>query len=179
MMVPLLRDKLARALPRFRVVTMPDFYLDYLARYPGKLEDMTASLESVARRGGGNLLGLKHVVGRGGNSPNLAAQLSNLGIEVVPIIETDEIGRAILEGSLRNVDLSHVKTTGTMSSTLSLEMDYLGRRVNIMMSNPASHATFGPEKLSHDDKELIRTADFVVILNWGQNQRGTDLAEEE
>ena len=64
-----------------------------------------------------------------------------------------------------------------MSSTLSLEMDYSGRRVNIMMSNPGSHASFGPEKLSRDDKELIRTSDYVVVLNWGQNQRGTDLAE--
>ena len=178
MMVPLLRDKLVSARPRFRVVTMPDFYLDYLLRYPGNLDEMTQSLEAVARRGGGNLLGWKHIVGRGGNSPNLAAQLSNLGVEVIPIIETDEIGHAILERSLRNVDLSYVKTTGAMSSTLSLEMDYQGRRVNIMMSNPASHANFGPEKLSQKDTELIRMADFVVLLNWGQNQRGTDLAEQ-
>ena len=177
-MVPTLRDKLTDIHPNFRVVTMPDFYLDYILSYPGNLEDLTASLETVARRGGGNLLGWKHLVGRGGNSPNLAAQLIALGVEVVPIIETNELGYDILSQSLKGIDLSHVTRTGTMSSTLSLEADYSGRKVNIMMSNPASHANFGPEKLSRKDKEVIRKSDFVVVLNWGQNQRGTDLAEE-
>ena len=177
-MVRSLRDKLARSIhPNFRVVTMPDFYLDYILSYPGNLEDLTASLETVARRGGGNIVGWKHLVGRGGNSPNLAAQLTALEVEVVPIIETNELGYNIIAQSLKGVDLSHVKRTGTMSSTLSLEADYSGRRVNMMMSNPASHAKFGPEKLSHDDKSVIRDSDFVVVLNWGQNQRGTDLAE--
>ncbi len=174
----MLREKLAGALPTFRVVVMPDFFLDYLLHYPGKLEDLTASLTAVASRGGGNVLGWKHSVGRGGNSPNLVAQLAKLGVNVVPIIETDELGYAVLASSLKNVDLSHVKTTGTLSSTLSLEADYSGRRVNIMVSNPGSHATFGPGRLSEDDKNLIRQANFVVVLNWGQNQKGTDLAEE-
>ncbi len=173
-----LREKLAKAAPTFRVVVMPDFYLDYLLHYPGKLEDMMASLEAVAGRGGGNLLGWKHSVGRGGNSPNLVAQLAKLGVNAVPIVETDELGHAVLARALKNVDLSHVKTTGTLSSTLSLEADYSGRRINIMVSNPGSHSTFGPERLSDDDKDLIRQANFVVVLNWGQNQKGTDLAEE-
>ncbi len=177
-MVPTLGEKLETRRPTFRVVTMPDFYLDYILSYPGSFEDLTASLETVARRGGGNLLGWKHLVGRGGNSPNLAAQLDALGVEVVPIIETSQLGYDVIARSLEGVDLSHVKKTGIMSSTLSLEADYSGRRVNIMMSNPASHAKFGPEKLSKEDKELIRRSDFVVVLNWAQNHRGTDLAEE-
>ncbi len=177
-MFMVLREKLANAKPEFKVVAMPDFYLDYLLHYPGKLEEMTASFERVAEKGGGNLLGWKHSVGRGGNSSNLVAQLAKLGVNVVPIIETDELGYAILARSLKNVDLSHVKTTGTLSSTLSLEADYSGRRVNIMVSNSGSHATFGPERLNESDKELIRQASFVVVLNWGQNQKGTDLAEE-
>jgi ribokinase len=173
-----LTDKLTKAHPTFRVVAMPDFYLDYILRPPGTFEDLTRALEIVANRGGGNIVGWKHVVGRGGNSPNLVAQLAKLGVEVVPIIETDEIGFEVLRRSLRSVDLSHVKTTGSMASTVSLETEYSGRRVNIMVSNPASHARFGPEKLSQSDKELIRQSDFVVVLNWAQNQRGTDLAEE-
>ncbi len=157
---------------------MPDFFLDYLLFYPGKLEDMTGVLSATASRGGGNIVGWKHSVGRGGNSPNLVAQLAKLGVNAVPIIETDELGHAVLAKSLKNVDLSHVKTTGTLSSTLSLEADYSGRRVNVMVSNPGSHSTFGPERLDKEDRELIRQANFVVVLNWGQNQKGTDLAEE-
>lgn len=48
----------------------------------------------------------------------------------------------------------------------------------MMVSNPGSHASFGPEKLTREDKDLIREADYVVVLNWGQNLKGTDLAEE-
>ncbi len=169
-MVPPLRDKLAKNMhPNFRVVTMPDFYLDYILSYPGNLEDLTASLEAVARRGGGNIVGWKHLVGRGGNSPNLAAQLTALGVEVVPIIETSELGYDIIAQSLKGVDLSHVKRTGAMSSTLSLEADYSGRRVNMMMSNPASHARFGPEKLSRDDKAVIRDSDYPGDPSSNQN----------
>lgn len=173
----MLRDNLARAKPSFKVVAMPDFYLDYLVSYPGKFEALTNELDSVARRGGGNILGWKHTVGRGGNTCNLVAQLAKLGADVVPIIETDQLGRSIMEQSLSNVDLSHVKTTGTLSSTISLEVAHSGRRVNIMASNPGSHSGFGPEKLTDEDKDLIREANFVCVLNWGQNQRGTDLAE--
>jgi len=174
----LLQEKLASAKPKFKVVAMPDFYLDYVLSYPGKLEEMTSSLSIVAGRGGGNLLGWKHYVGRGGNTANLAAQLARLGVDVVPIIETDRVGHAIMKESLRDVDLSHVKTTGSLSSTLALEAEHSGRRVNIMVSHPGSHASFGPEKLTEEDKELIRRAKFVVVLNWGQNGKGTELAEE-
>ena len=174
----MLQEKLASAKPKFKVVAMPDFYLDYVLSYPGKLEEMTSSLSIVAGRGGGNLLGWKHYVGRGGNTANLAAQLARLGVDVVPIIETDGVGHAIMKESLRDVDLSHVKTTGSLSSTLALEAEHSGRRVNIMVSHPGSHASFGPEKLTEEDKELIRRAKFVVVLNWGQNGKGTELAEE-
>ena len=173
----MLRGRLAQEKPSFKVVAMPDFYLDYLVSYPGKLEDLTKELGEVAKRGGGNILGWKHTVGRGGNTCNFVAQLAELGVEVVPIVETDELGYSILERSLRGVDLSHVKTTGSLSSTMALEVDHSGRRVNIMASHPGSHSSFGPEKLSKEDKDLIGQASFVCVFNWGQNEKGTELAE--
>src|SRR2546429_3856038 len=93
-----LKETLTHAKPSFRVVVMPDFYLDYILTYPGKLEDLTASFMEVAQRGGGNLLGWGHTVGRGGNASNVVAQLSKLGCQVVPIIETDQLGKTVLEG---------------------------------------------------------------------------------
>src|SRR5713226_1195619 len=143
-----LKETLAHAKPQFKVVVMPDFYLDYILTYPGKLEDLTASFLEVAQRGGGNLLGWGHTVGRGGNASNVVAQLSRLGCEVIPIIETDQLGRKVLDHFLKDVDLSHVKTTGSLSRTLSVETEHAGRRVNIMISDPGSMSEFGPEKLT-------------------------------
>ena len=143
-----LKETLAGAKPSFKVVVMPDFFLDYILTYPGKLEELTAAFLEVAQRGGGNLLGWGHTVGRGGNASNMVAQLSKLGCEVVPIIETDELGRIVLQHFLKGVDLSHVRTTGTMSRTMSFETEHSGRRVNIMVSDPGSLSQFGPEKLS-------------------------------
>ena len=173
-----LKETLAGAKPSFKVVVMPDFFLDYILTYPGKLEELTAAFLEVAQRGGGNLLGWGHTVGRGGNASNMVAQLSKLGCEVVPIIETDELGRIVLQHFLKGVDLSHVRTTGTMSRTMSFETEHSGRRVNIMVSDPGSLSQFGPEKLSEEDKTLISEADFVCVLNWNQNQKGTELAEK-
>src|SRR6184192_2530545 len=80
---------------------MPDFFLDYILTYPGTLNELTASFLEVAQRGGGNLLGWAHTIGRGGNASNMVAQLSKLGCEVVPIIETDELGRIVSNTSSR------------------------------------------------------------------------------
>ncbi len=173
-----LKETLAQAKPQFKVVVMPDFFLDYILAYPGKLEELTASFQEVAQRGGGNLLGWRHTVGRGGNASNVVAQLSRLGCEVTPIIETDELGGIVLQHFLKGADLSHVRTTGTMSRTVSFETEHSGRRVNIMVSDPGSLSEFGPEKLTQDDKQLIAEADFVCVLNWNQNMKGTDLAEK-
>jgi sugar/nucleoside kinase (ribokinase family) len=139
---------------------------------------MTSAMVDVAGRGGGNLVGWKHLVGKGGNASNFSAQLSNLDINVVPIIETDEFGKMALAHFLKGVDLSHVTSTGSVSKTLAFEAEHSGRRVNIMASDPGSLSSFGPEKLDENDKQLIREADFVCVFNWNQNLKGTELAEQ-
>jgi sugar/nucleoside kinase (ribokinase family) len=156
---------------------MPDFYLDYVLAFPGKLDEMTSAMADVAGRGGGNLLGWKHLVGRGGNASNFSAQLASLNVNVTPIIETDEFGKIAMAHFLKGVDLSHVRSTGSVSRTLAFEAEYSGRRVNIMASDPGSLASFGPDKLKEDDNELIREADLVCVFNWNQNLKGTELAE--
>ena len=172
-----LKEKLVEK-PSFKVVAMPDFFLDYVLAFPGKLDQMAQAMADVAARGGGNLLGWKHLVGRGGNASNFSAHLSKLSVHVVPVIETDEFGRTALAQFLKDVDLSHVTSSGSLSRTLAFEAEHSGRRVNIMASDPGSLSSFGPEKLAEKDRELIREADFVCVFNWNQNMKGTELAEE-
>src|SRR5207245_8876636 len=110
---------------------MTDVYLDYVLTFPGKLDEMAGAMVDVAGRGGGNLLGWKHLIGRGGNASNFSAQLSNLEVNVVPIIETDEFGKTALGHFLKGVDLSHVTSKGTLSRTLAFEAEYSGSSCDI------------------------------------------------
>ena len=172
-----LREKLGEK-PVFSVVAMPDLFLDYVLSFPGNLDEMTKAMTEVAMKGGGNILGWRHIVGRGGNSSNFSAQLSRLGGRVTPVIETDEFGKLVLSQFLKGTDLSHVSITGSLSRTLAFEAEHSGRRVNIMASDPGSLANFGPQKLAESDKALLAEADFVCVFNWNQNLKGTELAEE-
>ncbi len=172
-----LREKLMEAKPGFRTVVMPDFFLDYILSYHGKLDEMTGRLEAVAKQGGGNLLGWRHTIGRGGKASNFAAQLGKLGAETIPILETDPLGHKLLSHFAEYLDLSHVKTDGRMSHTVSLESEYAGRRVNMMVSEAGSLSGFGPGRLTDDDRKLIRSADYVCLVGWNQLDKGTELAE--
>lgn len=172
-----LKEKLSKK-PGFKVVAMPDFYLDYVLSFPGNLDELMKAMSEVAERGGGNILGWRHLVGRGGNSSNFSAHLSKLGATVTPIIETDEFGKLALSQFLKGIDLSHVSSTGSLSRTLAFETEQSGRRVNVMASDPGSLSNFGPDKLSERDKNSISEADFVCVFNWNQNLKGTELAEE-
>src|SRR5438445_7067129 len=84
-----LKETLNRARPSFKVVVMPDFYLDYILTNRGKLEDLTVSFLKVARRGGGNLQGWGPTVAGGGNARKGVAHFSKFGCKVVRIMETD------------------------------------------------------------------------------------------
>jgi len=172
-----LRKKLVSSKPAFKATVMPDFFLDYIISFHGGLGEMTDRFEDVAKRGGGNLLGWKHTIGRGGKASNFAAQLGKLGADTAPIIETDILGRTLLSHFADYLDLSHVKTDGQLSSTVSLESEHSGKQVNMMISNTGSLANFGPEKLTEEDKELIRTSDYVCLVSWNLIDKGTDLAE--
>ena len=50
-----LKEKLAKK-PGFKVVAMPDFYLDYVLTFPGKLDEMAGAMVDVAGRGGAETL---------------------------------------------------------------------------------------------------------------------------
>src|SRR2546426_11522339 len=98
---------------------MPDFFLDYILTYPGKLEELTAAFLEVAQRGGGNLLGRGDTAGRGGNASNIVGQLSKPCCEVGPTLQTYEIRRITLQHFPKGGDPSHGPTTGTKTRTTS------------------------------------------------------------
>src|SRR2546425_6530924 len=109
-----LKEKLGEK-PDFKVVAMPDFFLDYILAFPGKLDQMTGAMVDVAGRGGGNLLGWKHLIGRGGEASHFLSPPSKTSVFVVPLIETAELGGIAPAPFLKDVGPSPFITTRSRS----------------------------------------------------------------
>jgi sugar/nucleoside kinase (ribokinase family) len=177
-----LLDCLRQIKPKeFRVVVMPDFFLDRLITYNGDAQGFARIVNETARRKGGSIHGIKQMVLRGGNAVNTAAALARLGAQVCPIINTSQLGLHLLKFYLEplGVDLSHVKTRGDLALTTAFELLHKGERVNIMMSTLGSLPDFGFKDLTERDFETLRNADYVCVFHWAcTRQFGTELAKK-
>jgi sugar/nucleoside kinase (ribokinase family) len=165
---------------KFKVVVMPDFFLDRLLTYEGEIEHFSRDLAEVAERKGGSIHGIRQLELRGGNAANTAAALAALGAQVYPILDTSLLGLHLLKFYLDpfEVDLSHVKTGGKMSLTTAIELTNQGGRVNVMMSDLGSLSEFGLDHFTPEDFQVLREADYICIFHWAATRRwGTQLAE--
>jgi len=164
----------------FKVVVMPDFFVDRFITYKGNAKQFYAAIDKVAQRTGGNIHGVKQMELRGGNAANTAAALAALGAKAYPIITTNALGFQLLEfylGPFR-VDLYHVKIDGELALTTAFELAHGEERVNIMMGHLGSLPNFGPKDLTENDFELLQEADYACVFNWSSTRRwGTELAE--
>lgn len=159
-------------------VIMPDFFVDHFLHYGGALQRFIDDVTNVARRGGGCRPFTKQTIMRGGNGANMGAALGMLGARVSLIVRTSPLGLSLLKHFFDglDVDLSRVKTDGRLATTIAIELEYDGRLVNVMVNDSGSVVDFGFESLSEDDLRLIKEADYVCVVNWGQNFKGTELA---
>jgi len=177
-----LLDCLKQIKPKeFRIVVMPDFFIDRLITYESDTRDFAKAVDEVARRKGGSIHGIRQMELRGGNAANTAAALARLGAKVSPIINTSQLGLHLLKFYLKplGVDLSHVKTQGDMALTTAFELLHEGERVNIMMSTLGSLPDFGLNSLTKEDFQALKQADCVCVFHWACTRRfGTELAEE-
>lgn len=161
-----------------RPVIMPDFYVDHFV-IVGSFEEFVERLQVLAEQGGGNLLGNKQFIRRGGNAVNTASALLSLGMDPVVIVTTDEYGSMILPTLVSSdLDLSHVHTDGRLSSTVSIEVEHNERRVNLMVSDSGSAAEFDFSDLSSDDLNAIRESSLVALLNLNHNPNAAGLARD-
>jgi sugar/nucleoside kinase (ribokinase family) len=175
----LLRN-LQRAEPRrFKVVVMPDFFVDRFVAFPGDAKLFERKIEEVVSHFGGNIHDIKQMELRGGSAANTASALAKLGAAVSPIIKTGQLGLHLLEFYLKpfGVDLSHVKVEGETALTTALEFTNKNERVNVMMGDLGSLPTFGPKDLNDADLRLLKEADYACVFNWAPLKLGTELAE--
>ena len=114
---------------------------------------------------------------RGGNCVNTASALFALGIEAKIIVTTDVYGKSLLEAlAPSGLDLSHIHTGGQLSSTVSIETESEGRKVNIMVSDSCSASDFKFSDLNSTDIQLIENSGLVALVNLNHNRNGADLA---
>ncbi|TFF66945.1 carbohydrate kinase family protein [Candidatus Thorarchaeota archaeon] len=159
-------------------VLLPDFFLDHFVTADG-FSDFTTRLQRLANQGGGNLTGTSQLVRRGGNSVNTASALFSLGLQPILIVKTDAQGARLLhEMTDPGLDLSHVRTDGRLSSTVSIEVDHGGRRVNLMVSDSGSAADFSFSDLRETDKDAIRDSGLVGLLCLNHNLGAPSLAQD-
>lgn len=155
-----------------RVVVLPDFYVDAVARVPA-WDAMAPALQAIAARGGGNLPIGPVDFKVGGQAANVGVALSCLGASVDLVAETDAQGKRMLQDISKQTGLGvrHVAVGAVTSATLALESP----QANLMLSHSGPLRRFGPAQVSAAGWRAIEAADAVVLTNWSQDERGTAL----
>lgn len=158
----------------------PDFFIDHFVRYPSSYSNLKTEFDRVITQGGGNVLGTKQYIAKGGNAVNTAIALGHLQIKTKLFTVTDTLGYYLLRlfiGDLP-IDISCVRTDGVPSITTALEVkSSRGKLTNIMVSASGSLLTIDAEHLSDKILELAKDSDAVCFFNWAQTKKGTDIAE--
>jgi len=159
-------------------VILPDFFVDHFVIYEN-FDDFINNLKQLATQGGGNLLGNKQFIRRGGNAVNTASALLTLGLTPKLIVTTDIYGESLLKALVNpQLDLSHIHTDGRLSSTVSIETEFSDRKVNLMISDSGSASEFSFSNLTQQDIEVLTKCGIVVLVNLNHNRKGAELAHD-
>jgi sugar/nucleoside kinase (ribokinase family) len=160
------------------VVILPDFFVDHFV-VASDFNNFFSSMKQLASQGGGNLLGTRHIIHRGGNSINTASALLTLGMKPIPIVTTDSPGFKLLKLLVDpTLNLNHVHTDGRLASTVSIELTYEERPVNLMVSDSGSVADFSYAELTEADLAVLKQSELVALLCLNHNRHGADLAND-
>ena len=161
------------------IVVMPDFFVDRIIRLESK-ENLFDALTEKAKVGGGSVRGIPTIDVKGGNAVNVAYCLAKLGAKVSLFTVADELGATMIRQTFSQFgDKVTLRiANGRSGLTTSLEFPYEGTRVNVMVSDIGDNENFGSERLgSEADRNVLKNADAVMVVNWATNLKGTDLAE--
>ena len=165
----------------FSVVVMPDFFLDRFVSLKCNVKTFSKEVECVVNRKGGSLDGIAQTDFRGGNAINTASALASLGVETIPIVCTNKLGKELIKFYFKSkeIDLSHIKIFKKSSITTAMEFKTENGKTNVMLRDVGDLANFGPQNLGNEDFEAIEEADYVCVFNWaGTKNFGTKLAEK-
>lgn len=166
-----------KRIPDFRVVLLPDFFVDHFLTMD-KFEREFTRIQDIYVQGGGNVPGILQRIHQGGNAANTALALARLGIKSHLICRTDDLGLHLLQFFLgkSGVDLNGVKTDGKLAITTAMEFGK--QHVNVMVGDTGSVSDFTFESLDENDLQTVSNSDIVCVVNWTLNKKGTGLAKD-
>jgi hypothetical protein len=139
-----MRDSLVRKLREVELkmdaITMPDFILDHALACNRDAQFLTKRILKVAMSGGGEIPDISQSLEIGGNAAITTLCLATMGARVHPIIRTDKLGLSLMQHFYQHlaIDLSHVKTNGTLMPTVIMEMRRATGTVNVMVGDTSN-----------------------------------------
>lgn len=161
------------------IVVMPDFFVDRIVRLESK-EKLFDALTEKAERGGGSIRGVPMTDVKGGNAVNAAYSLARLGMKVTLFTVADETGAGMIRQAFSQFgERVILRISGGKSGlTTAFEFPHGENMVNVMVSDIGDNSNFGPERISSEfDRNILKNADGVMLVNWASNLKGTELAE--
>jgi len=166
-----------KRLEEFKVVLMPDFFVDHFLTMDD-FERFFFKIRERYKQGGGNVPGIIQYIHQGGNAANTALALAKLGIKSHLICRTDDLGLHLLQFFLgrENINLDGVKTDGDIALTTAMEF---GREhSNVLVGDAGSVSDFTFDHLNENDLQTISNSDITGVVNWTLNKEGTELARD-
>ena len=163
------------------IVVLPDFFIDRIIQLKSK-EHFFESILQKTKYGGGSIREFNAFEKKGGNAVNVAYALATLGVKVVLFTIADKVGSAFLSNTFSKFgDIIQLRITdGSNGLTTALEFhsETGGASENIMLNHLRGIADIGPEIINSDsDLSILNDSSAVVFLNWGSNNRGSNLLE--
>ena len=162
------------------IVVMPDFFMDRIIQLKSK-EHFFESILQKTKYGGGSIRGFNAIERKGGNAVNVAYALATLGVKVVLFTIADKVGSPFLSNTFSKFgDIMQLRiTNGSNGLTTALEFhSENGATENIMLNHLRGIADIGPEIInSNSDLSILKDSSVVVFLNWGSNNKGSNLIE--
>ena len=162
------------------IVVMPDFFIDRIIQLKSK-EHFFESILQKTKYGGGSIREFNAVERKGGNAVNVAYALATLGIKVVLFTIADKVGSTFLSNTFSKFgDIVQLRISNRrhgLTTALEFHSDN-DVNENIMLNHLRDIADLGPEIINSDsDLSILNDSSAVVFLNWGSNNRGSNLLE--
>jgi ribokinase len=165
------------------ITVMHDFFVDRIIRLKSK-EEFFDKLNEKSRFGGGSIRDISTVDIKGGNATNIAYCLAKLGMKTSLFTIADDIGSSILNHVFSKFDKYKINlriTKGRHGHTTAFEFmtdKSSNSKVNVMVSDVGENVNFGPDRItSEEDLSILKNSDGVMVVNWGSNLKGSQLAE--